>query len=85
MSTQPPSSPLGAFLAALREAQIKCILIGGMAAVRHGAPITTINYDFWVRLPERQYVRVLTIRASLRRLLQFEHALGELALSASGE
>lgn len=32
-----------------------------MAAVRHGAPITTIDYDFWVRLPERQYVKILTI------------------------
>jgi len=32
-----------------------------MAAVRHGAPITTIDYDFWVCLPERQYVRILDI------------------------
>ncbi len=61
MPPQPPSSPLGSFLAALREAQIKCILIGGMAAVRQGAPVTTIDYDFWVRLPERQYVKILTI------------------------
>jgi hypothetical protein len=61
MPDQPPNSPLGAFLAALREAQISCILIGGMAAVRQGAPITTIDYDFWVRLPERQYVKLLTI------------------------
>jgi len=61
MPPQPPSSPLGTFLAALREAQIKCILIGAMAAVRQGAPITTIDYDFWVRLPERQYVRILAI------------------------
>jgi hypothetical protein len=55
------SSPLGAFLAALHEQKIKCILIGAMAAVRHGAPITTIDYDFWVKLPEREYVRLLTI------------------------
>jgi len=61
MPPQPPSSPLGAFLAALHEAQIQCILIGAMAAVRQGAPITTIDYDFWVRLPERQYVRILAI------------------------
>ncbi len=61
MPPQPPSSPLGSFLAALREAQIQCILIGGMAAVRQGAPVTTIDYDFWVRLPERQYVKILTI------------------------
>ena len=61
MPPQPPSSPLGAFLAALHEAQIQCILIGAMAAVRQGAPITTIDYDFWVRLSERQYIRILTI------------------------
>jgi len=65
MPPQPPSSPLGAFLSALREAQIQCILIGAMAAVRQGAPITTIDYDFWVRLPERQYGRILAI---VRRL-----------------
>lgn len=61
MPSQPPSSPLGAFLAALREAHIECILIGGMAAIRQGAPLTTLDYDFWVRLPERQYVRILAI------------------------
>ena len=61
MPPQPSSSPLGAFLAALREDQIKCILIGAMAAVRHGAPLTTIDYDFWVRLPERQYAKLLAI------------------------
>jgi len=32
-----------------------------MAAVRQGAPLTTIDYEFWVRLPERQYVRILRI------------------------
>jgi hypothetical protein len=32
-----------------------------MAAIRQGAPLMTIDYDFWVRLPERQYVRLLTI------------------------
>jgi hypothetical protein len=61
MPPQPPSSPLGAFLAALHEAKIQCILIGGMAAVRQGAPITTIDYDFWVRLPQRQYVKISAI------------------------
>jgi len=32
-----------------------------MAAIRQGAPLMTVDYDFWVRLPERQYVRLLTI------------------------
>src|SRR5262249_52125706 len=61
MPTKPSSRPLGAFLAALREERIKCILIGAMAAVRHGAPLTTIDYDFWVKLPERQYTKLLAI------------------------
>jgi hypothetical protein len=32
-----------------------------MAAIEQGAPLMTVDYDFWVRLPERQYVRLLTI------------------------
>jgi len=32
-----------------------------MAAIRHGAPLMTVDYDFWVRLPERQYVRLLEL------------------------
>jgi hypothetical protein len=65
MPLQPPDSPLGAFLKALREERIACILIGAMAAVEQGAPLMTVDYDFWVRLPQRQYVRLLTI---VRRL-----------------
>jgi hypothetical protein len=61
MSPQPPNSPLGTFLAALRKAHIDCILIGNMAAIRQGAPLMTVDYDFWVRLPEREYVKLLAI------------------------
>jgi hypothetical protein len=61
MSLQSQDSPLGAFLKALREEKIDCILIGAMAAIEQGAPLMTVDYDFWVRLPERQYVRLLTI------------------------
>jgi|SRR6266446_1662968 len=61
MPLQPQDSPLGAFLKALREEKIDCILIGAMAAIQQGAPLMTVDYDFWVRLPERQYVRLLTI------------------------
>jgi hypothetical protein len=32
-----------------------------MAAIEQGAPLMTVDYDFWVRLPERQYYRLLTI------------------------
>lgn len=61
MPLQSQDSPLGAFLKALREEEIDCILIGAMAAIEQGAPLMTVDYDFWVRLPERQYVRLLTI------------------------
>jgi hypothetical protein len=61
MRSRHQDSPLGAFLKALAAEKIDFILIGGMAAIGQGAPVATIDYDFWVRLPERQYVRLLTI------------------------
>jgi hypothetical protein len=61
MQIQPQNSPLGAFLKSLQQEKIDCILIGAMAAVEQGAPLATVDYDFWVRLPERQYVRLLSI------------------------
>jgi hypothetical protein len=32
-----------------------------MAAIEQGAPLMTIDYDFWVRLPVRSYVRLIAI------------------------
>jgi len=32
-----------------------------MAAIEQGAPLMTVDYDFWVRLPERQYIKLVTI------------------------
>ena len=61
MPIQSQDSPLGAFLKALRQEEIDFILIGAMAAIQQGAPLLTVDYDFWVRLPERQYVRLLSI------------------------
>jgi hypothetical protein len=61
MPSQSPNSPLGAFLKALQHEEIDFILIGAMAAIHHGAPLMTIDYNFWVDLPERQYVRILAI------------------------
>jgi len=61
MPLQSQDSPLGAFPAALHQEGIEFILIGAMAAIRQGAPLMTVDYDFWVRLAERQYVRLLTI------------------------
>ena len=61
MSLQPQDSPLGTFLKALHKERIRFILIGAMAAIEQGAPLMTVDYDFWVQLPERQYVRLLAV------------------------
>jgi hypothetical protein len=61
MPLQSQDSPLGAFLKALHSEEIEFILIGAMAAIEQGAPLMTVDYDFWVRLPERQYVRLIAI------------------------
>jgi len=61
MSIQHQDRPLGAFLKALDQEGIDHILIGSMAAIEQGAPLMTVDYDFWVRLPERQYVRLLSL------------------------
>lgn len=65
MSDQPPVSPFVEFVQALEAEEIKCILIGMMAAVEQGAPCSTIDYDFWIDLPRRQVVRLYAI---VRRL-----------------
>jgi hypothetical protein len=61
MPLLPQDSPLGAFLKTLHQERIDFILIGAMTAIEQGAPLMTVDYDFWVRLPESQYVRLLTI------------------------
>src|SRR4051794_23855157 len=61
MPLQSQDSPLSAFLKALHEQEIRFMLIGAMAAIEQGAPLMTVDYDFWVKLPERQYVKLLTI------------------------
>ena len=47
MPLQPQDSPLGAFLTALHADEIDFILIGAMAAIEQGAPLMTVDYDFW--------------------------------------
>ena len=65
MSHRTGQRSLGDLLQTLREEKIDCILIGMMAAIHQGAPLMTLDYDFWLRLPVRQYIRVLRI---VRRL-----------------
>ena len=61
MPNQPPFSALGEFIQALDQEKIPSILIGMMAAVEQGAPLSTLDYDFWLDLPKRQVLRVYQI------------------------
>jgi len=45
MPLEPSIRPLGAFLKALRQEKIDCILMGRMAAIEQGAPLMTVDYD----------------------------------------
>ena len=59
MPLQPQDSPLGAFLKALREEKIDCLLIGAMAAIEQGAPVMTVDFDFWVtKLLKKRRTRI---------------------------
>ena len=40
---------LSSLLAALSEAKLEAVLIGNAAAAMHGAPVTTIDFDFMFR------------------------------------
>ena len=52
MPLQSQDSPLCAFLKALREQKIDCILIGAMAAIEQGAPLMTVDCrNLFVRVP----------------------------------
>ena len=44
-SKEPSGPDLGALLEGLIEADIKFILVGGLAAVIQGAPVTTMDVD----------------------------------------
>ncbi|MGB8168913.1 MAG: hypothetical protein WCF18_15555 [Chthoniobacteraceae bacterium] len=52
-------------MSALAEAKIRFQVAGMSAAVLQGAPVATFDADLWVDLPERQYVRLLTIGQKL--------------------
>jgi len=52
-------------MGALGAEKIRFQLIGMSAAVLQGAPVSTIDVDFWLDLPSRQYMRAVNIARSL--------------------
>jgi hypothetical protein len=37
------------------------MIVGMSAAILQGAPGTTLDYDLWIDLPPRQYIRIINI------------------------
>jgi hypothetical protein len=58
-------SPLARLMGALGAEKIRFQLIGMSAAVLQGAPVATIDVDFWLDLPARQYMRAVNVARSL--------------------
>jgi len=66
MPNKSKDSPLACFLKGLKAEKIEFILIGMMAAVQQGAPVSTIDFDLWLKLPSRQYIRVVNLVSKLK-------------------
>src|SRR5262249_46729638 len=58
-------SPLAQFMGALSAEKIRFQLIGMSAAVLQGVPVATIDVDFWLDLPARQYMRAINVARAL--------------------
>jgi hypothetical protein len=53
--------PLTALFGSLQAEKIRFMIVGMSAAIMQGAPGTTLDYDIWVDLPPRAYIRVVNI------------------------
>ncbi len=54
-------SALPRLVQSLGEEGIRFQMVGMSAAIVQGVPATTLDTDFWVDLPERQYTRLLNL------------------------
>ena len=63
---------LGRILGALKEHHLEAVLIGNAAAAIHGAPVTTLGFDFMCRATP----------ANLRKLKAVARSLGAMILRA---
>jgi hypothetical protein len=52
-------------MGALGVEKVRFQLIGMSAAILQGVPVTTIDVDFWIDLPAREYMRAVNIARSL--------------------
>jgi len=65
MATQRKLHPVARLLEALETENIRFMLIGMSAAIVQGVMETTLDVDFWIDLPSREYMRVQNIARSI--------------------
>lgn len=65
MATQRKPHPIARLLEALEAEDIRYILVGMSAAIVQGVMGTTLDVDFWIDLPPREYMRVQNIARKL--------------------
>jgi hypothetical protein len=53
--------PLARLIHALQQEKIRFLVAEMTAAILQGVPATTLDTDLWIDLPERNYVRILTL------------------------
>ena len=68
--SHPRTADLGALLTALTEAGIDFIVVGGAAAVLHGAPVTTQDLDIVHRRSDENVRRLLEVLERLDALFR---------------
>jgi hypothetical protein len=60
---------LNAIAAALAEARLEAILIGNAAAALHGAPVTTVDFDFMFRATPRNLRKLKQLATRLEAMI----------------
>ena len=61
----PKTADLGELIAALCRAAVDFVIVGGAAAVLHGAPITTVDLDIVPEQSEENVARLLAVLGDL--------------------
>lgn len=57
--------PLTPLFRTLQAEEIPFLIIDMSAAILQGAPGSTLDYDIWINLPPRQYIRVINVAHKL--------------------
>jgi len=74
MQRHPNVTEIQALLAKLCDAGVEFIIVGGAAAVMHGAPITTNDLDIVHRRTPENVVRLLDVLLELDAIMRYDFA-----------